>query len=231
MKGIILAFSGLLLFAVVSAQKSETRNISAFDKLEVFGNVVVELTKGTEEKCVVESQEISLDKITTKMEGRTLKINMSRELYSAGKTVRILLTYVQIYEISSKGGADVKSDGPLTADRIVFTAATGGNIYCDVDVKTLQVSVGQGSLIVSAGKAVNQEVEASSGGVFSAYELECQESLVSVVSKGKVKINTSKSLNANASTGGWVGYLGKPAQVTIKTSLGGKVEVGQVEEN
>jgi hypothetical protein len=230
MKAFLVCFLSISLFAGLSAQKTETRTISSFDKLDVFGNVIVELTKGTQEKLEVESQEIELNKITTKMDGRTLKISMSKDIYAAGKTVRILITYVQIYEIYSRGGADVKAEAPLTADRLVFEASTGGNIYVDVDTKTLQASVGQGSLIVSAGKTVNQEIEVNSGGVFSAFDLDCQETLVKANSKGRAKINTTKSLTATASTGGWVGFKGNPPIRDTKTNFGGTVEVATGEE-
>jgi hypothetical protein len=204
MKKIIILFLGVFLCFSGMAQKVETRAISSFDKIDVFGNVIVELIKGSEEKLVIESEEIDMENINTRMDGKTLKISNSKEMYSAAKTVRITLTYIQLYEITSKGGADVKSEVPLTADRVVFNASSGGNIYVDLDVKTMQSSVGQGSLIVSAGKCINLETEVNSGGVFSGFELECESAVVQSSSKGKVKLNVSKSLEANANTGGWV---------------------------
>ncbi|MFN8206780.1 MAG: head GIN domain-containing protein [Bacteroidales bacterium] len=230
MKKLMIVFLGMMLCHLSMAQKTETRAISTFDKLEVFGNVIVELTQGTVEKLVIESEEIEMDKINTRMDGKTLRISMGKEMYSAARNVRILLTYVQLYEITSKGGADVKAEQPLKADRVVFNAATGGNIYVDLEVKAMQSSVGQGSLIVSAGKCTNLETEVNSGGVFSGFELECETAVVQSSSKGKVKLNVSQSLDANANTGGWVGYLGNPAKVQVKTNLGGKVEKAQEEE-
>jgi len=228
-RSFVVLFVLLACFSL-NAQKTEERPVSSFDKLDVFGNIVVDLIKGNQEKVVVESQEIALDRITTKMDGKSLKISMAADLCSSEKTVRILITYVQLYEIRSKGGADIRSDVPITADRLVYEAVTGGNIYVDVNVKALEASVGQGSLISISGKASSEEINVNSGGIFSGYDMECDEVNVNATTKAKAKVYAGKTLNARATTGGWIGYQGHPAQKIVKTSLGGKIEETVPEE-
>lgn len=231
MKRMLIA--GLLIFSMGYfgyAQKTEARSAEPFDKLEVFGKLVVELVKGDKEKIIIESQEIDPGKITTKVSNKTLKISMAEDLFASAKSVRIIVTYVQLYEIRSKGGAEVRSESPVKADRLVYEAVTGGNIYVDVDVKSLEASIGQGSLIYISGKADSQLIMANSGGVYSGYEVECRETEVKVSTKAKAKVFAQEVLNAQAATGGWIGYQGNPKQKIIKTNLGGKVEATMEEE-
>lgn len=222
-----------VLFACIqaTAQKVEVRSAESFDKLEVFGKVVVDLVKGNQEKIAIESQEIDPGKITTKVSGKTLKISMAEDIFAPEKSVRVLVTYVQLYEIRSKGGADVRSEVPLKADRVVYEAVTGGNIYVDVEAKTLEVSVGQGSLVYISGKADSQLISVGSGGVYSGYGVECRETEVKATTKAKAKVFAGEILNAQATTGAWIGYQGNPKQKIVKTSLGGKIEATIPEED
>lgn len=225
MKNMIIA--GILIAGISFygyAQKTEARAAESFDKIDVFGKVVVDLMKGDKEKVIIESQEVDPGKVITKVTNKTLKISMAEDIFAAAKSVRVIVTYVQLYEVRSKGGADVRSEVPLKADRIVYEASTGGNIYVDVDVKNLEASIGQGSLIYISGKADSQLITANSGGIYSGYGVECKETEVKVSTKAKAKVYAGEILNAQATTGGWIGFQGNPKQKIIKTSLGGKIE-------
>ena len=225
MKTMIIA--GILIAGISFygyAQKTEARAAESFDKIDVFGKVVVDLMKGDKEKVIIESQEVDPGKVTTKVTNKTLKISIAEDIFAAAKSVRVIVTYVQLYEVRSKGGADVRSEVPLKADRIVYEASTGGNIYADVDVKNLEASIGQGSLIYISGKADSQLITANSGGIYSGYGVECKETEVKVSTKAKAKVYAGEILNAQATTGGWIGFQGNPKQKIIKTSLGGKIE-------
>lgn len=229
-----LMMAGLLIAGISfcgQAQKTEARSAEPFDKIDVFGKVVVDLIKGDKEKVIVESQEIDPGKVSTKVTNKTLKISMAEDIFAAAKSVRIIVTYVQLYEIHSRGGADVRSEVPLKADRVVYEASTGGNIYVDVDVKNLEASIGQGSLIYISGKADSQLVTANSGGIYSGYGVDCKETEVKVSTKAKAKVYAGEVLNAQAATGGWIGFQGNPKQKIIKTSLGGKVEATVEDED
>ena len=191
----------------------------------------MELFKGKidELEIILETDQIQFSQIKTDVEEKTLKIRMSTDLFSPSSNVRIKVPYQMIREINSKGGADVTCKGVMKGDKIIFQATSGGDIFLEVELNTLDAEIGQGSLIVLEGKTGSQEVKASSGGTYSAFKLESDKAYVKTVTGGKAKVTVSEFLDANSTTKGYIGYKGNPGKKEIKTSLGGTIEVSNEE--
>ena len=234
MKNIVVAILvSIFCFPDSFAQRVETRKLNGdFDKLEVFGKLEVELVKSSGSEVKIKTDDdISLDDIKIEIKDRKLKISMTAEIFSSQKKVNIQVPFNEIREIETSGGADVRSFDAVTGDKIDFKAVSGGNLYLTVHLKTLDAKVTQGSTIVFEGDVESQVVSASSGGVYSAYDLECNDSYVGTSTGGKAKVTANHLLDAKATSKGWIGYTGKPKDKNIKESLGGVVEEGVVNEN
>jgi len=228
-KRIITIAAILSIGIIVNAQRTETRTLDGnFDKIEVFGKIEVELVKKKSEKIEIKADsDISLDDIKVKLEDRTLKISMTSELFDYQKKVQIFVPYQELRVVEVSGGSDIRSQSTLEGDRIEFKASSGGNIYLSLKLNTIDARVAQGSLIVFDGSVDSQVVESASGATYSAYDLNCGETHVSVSTGGKAKIKATEILKAKATTKGWIGYQGNPGKKKINETLGGKVEVGQ----
>jgi hypothetical protein len=214
---------------ILNAQRTEIRTLDGnFDKIEVFGKIEVELVKKKSEKIEIKADsDISLDDIKVNLEDRSLKISMTSELFDHQKKVQIFVPYQELRVVEVSGGSDIRSQSTLEGDRVEFKATSGGNIYLTLDLNAIDARVAQGSLMVFEGSVNSQVVESASGATYSAYDLNCEETHVSVSTGGKAKIKATKMLDAKATTKGWIGYLGNPGKKEINETLGGKVEIGQ----
>jgi len=235
MKKIIFLFTSLsLLLAATHAQKFENRDLKPFDAVNAFGNMSVILVQGEEEKVEIKIQSesnIPLSNVTTEVEEMALKIRLTSELFKAADKVTVTVTYKKIRRLVAGGSADMMSEELFTGDKLTLKANTGGNIYIDVDVESIDASVNQGSVIGVDGYTKSQVVEVAQGATYSGYDLDCDNTYVKANTKGIAKVIVNNLLEARATTGGYIGYGGKPKKKDIKETLGGEVEFVEQETN
>ncbi len=111
----------------------------------------------------------------------------------------------------------------LTGDTIKLQAASGGKMELKLKVNEIHAEVKQGAILVLYGSSLNQYIEVSSGGSYSAYQLESRDSEVKSVMGGRAMITTRRILTARATTRGFIGYKGSPVSVVTDASLGGEI--------
>jgi hypothetical protein len=90
-------------------------------------------------------------------------------------------------------------------------------------VGRLDARVNQGADIILYGIAEEQQVDAYSWGNYLAYDLETSETFVKAATGAQVKVSAANLLEANATSKAFVGYSGKPARKSFKTSVGGEI--------
>ena len=113
MKSLKIFITVLFLTIVnnVIAQNMETREINSFDKLDVFGNINIEMQKGEKESLQLFTKNVDLSDIKTEVKDKRLKISMKSNLFDDEAEVKIVLTYKEIREIYSNAAAEVKVIG------------------------------------------------------------------------------------------------------------------------
>jgi len=221
----ISLFLGFFLLSPLQSQRKISRPMDAFNKLDVFGNVIVYITKGSEVKFELEvPDDIDPTKVSTSMEGKTLKIRYTQQLLKNSSKIKVFLTYTEIQDINIRSSAEVFGDSVIKGERLVLNASTGSNFDITVDVGNLDVKASDGSVVVLTGFVKTLDAETSMNATLSAYELDADEAFVRAHSNSKIKVNAEKALTATASSGGYIGYLGNPPQKTITTKMAGKVE-------
>jgi hypothetical protein len=214
----------IFLFTLkANSQKIDERILDAFNIVNVFGNLEVQLIKADKERMLINSPEIDVSKINSRIDKNELKISMNSDLFSASKKVRIKLYYKNIIEINSTGGANIVSEDIIKADKMDFNAASGGNISLSLDVNILEASVGQKSVISFEGNVNHQKISATLGGTYDAFELISDDAVVKANTGGKIKVYAAKLLDATARTKGYVGYKGKPEKTNFDSSTGGEI--------
>ena len=224
MKNILLINVMLLIGGSGIAQKIEDRNLESFSSVNVFGNIEVQLIKDEKEHMVINSREIDVSKISSRIDKSALKISMSKDLFSASKKVTIKLYYKNIVEINSTGGADIVSENVFKADKMKFYAASGGNISLSVDLNIIDASVSEGSVISLDGNVNYQKVLSKLNGTYDAFELISDNAVAKANTGGKIKIYAAKLIDAVARTKGYIGYKGKPGRTNFDSSSGGEIK-------
>lgn len=111
----------------------------------------------------------------------------------------------------------------LATEKISLLAASGGKMELKLRVEEIHAEVKQGAILVLYGSVFKQVIEASSGGSYSAYQLESIDSEVKSLMGGRAMVTTRRILNARAATRGFIGYKGSPVSVSVDAALGGEI--------
>jgi hypothetical protein len=91
-----------------------------------------------------------------------------------------------------------------------------------IDTSALRVDVSGGSRVTAAGNATSQEVWTSGGATYDGRALVGRSARVAASGGGHSLVNVSEELDAQASGGGRVEYLGRP-RLQQTTSGGGSI--------
>ncbi len=212
---------------MVFAQKSEERNLKPFDKVRVNSEVKVFLSKGDKEQARVVASGIELTDVITRIDGKTLNIELSRGVFY-GINVDLFVTYRELRDIYVTGSGSVSVEDTITGDKVVLVATTNGQIQADLDLRTADIEVGQGSTIRLKGKIGSYEAKISAKGILSALDLQADSTFVKVASASTAKVFARELLDANVRTGGTLTYAGSPRNKKIKTGIA--TTVNEIEE-
>lgn len=224
MKKAITCLSILLASIIaVQAQTSETRKLDTFDEIKVSESISVRLKKGSINEAKIETRGVDTDRVETEVEGNTLYIRMKRGNYFS-KNVEIELTYANELEaVSVSSSGSIIGSDEIATEKFEIKASSSGRADLILNVRELEVRVSSSADVILSGKAKFQEIDISSSGRLSAYDMDSEEVDVQVSSSGKAEVTVHGLIEGRASSSGKVYYRGNPDKVYVDTSSSGKV--------
>ena len=134
MKNLITVVAILVSFAAFG-QNIVNREIKSFDKIEVKGNISVEMTQGNKESIEIKAINVDPSEVETEVKDKLLKIKMKSNLFDENVKVKIKLTYKEIRKITSNASAEIKILDKIEGDKIFANATSGGRILMKVDLE------------------------------------------------------------------------------------------------
>lgn len=207
----------------VCAQDSETRQIAPFKSVKASEAIDVYLKKGDKESLKVEATGTSLANVITEITGTSLRIHMRDGNYK-NRNVKVYVTYVNLEKVSASSAANVFSEGPIKCTSIDISASSAGSVEVTLEAEMVSVGASSAGDAVLEGKTSSLEVEVSSAGSVDAYNLESEKVSASASSAGSAKVNVTKELDAQASSGGSIRFRGNPIKTNTDSSSGGSVK-------
>jgi len=224
MKQVGILFVLVLTASAAFAQQSESRQLDKFNGIRVGEAIDLYLKKGDKESARVEVDGVKVSDVLTEVSGNYLRVHMRSGNYRGNRTVKVYVTYVSIQKINASSASSVFSEGVVKATSLDLSATSAANIEIEVEADEVMVDVGSAADITLEGKAKRCTVEASSAGSVDAYNFECENVDARASSAGSAKINVTKSLDAEASSGGSIRYRGNPTSTNTDSSSGGSVK-------
>lgn len=219
MKRIVIITGFILVNYFTYSQQTEERKLSSFDKVNVLSEVNVYMNKGTEENVKVSAYGIDLAEVETIINGKTLQIQLTRGVQKNAK-IDIYVTYKEVRDLSVAAAGKISVQDTLKGDKVVLNAITNGEIDSELNLKTVDINIGQGGVVRLTGKVGSIDAKLSTGGILSAIDLQSDSTYVKVSSTGNAKVTANSLLDADVKTGGNLTYAGKPSQKNIKKGFG-----------
>jgi len=125
--------------------------------------------------------------------------------------------------IKSSSGSNIFSEDSLKTGNLEIKSTAGSNVRLSLEAGELTISAAAGSNIFVDGNAKSVNMKASSGSNIKAGDLLTENCDAKVSSGANIWINVHKELNAKASSGGNLFYVGEPNPLRITKSSGGNI--------
>ena len=222
MKKIGIFFTVLLITVQSYGQQKEKRDVGSFDEVQVSQAIDLYLKKGTKESVEVEARGLDYDEVLTEVRGSRLKVHLEGHRYR-NISVKVYVTYVELQGISASSASTVYAEGTIKGDRMTIDVSSAADVEVSVDVNDLNVSASSSGDVEVAGKSKFLEVSVSSAGGVDAYDLEAENVRVRASSGAGAKVNAKNEIDAHASSGASIRYIGNPAKSRTDSSSGGSV--------
>lgn len=199
-----------------------TKNLGDFNAVSVFDKVNVKLIASTENKIIIKGSRAS--ELETVNKNGELKIRMPFPKLLSGDDIRVQLYFKNIDDVSASEGSFVSSDEVFKATIMTVSAREGAEVHLEIDAEKANVKAVTGGIIELSGKANNQEVTITAGGILEAADLHTLQTTISVSAGGNAEIHATTLVDAKVRAGGTVKIYGNPKQINKATVLGGKIE-------
>jgi len=219
-KKLLILFLGFTAFAYA---QDRTQNLGDFNEIKIFNGLSVEIERSDNSKVDISGEKT--DDVVVKNINGKLKLSLKfPEQFNADK-VKIKIFYNQdIVTLDANEGSAIFSDETIDQVNLTVKTQEGAYISIPIDVKYLTIKAVTGASIKVTGKAVNQDVEVTTGGVYEAYDLINEYADITAASGGRAEVHVTNLLDAKVRFGGNVYYKGNPEKVNSKKVFGGKVK-------
>ena len=213
----------LLLSCSISwAQESIKKNIGDFNTLKVYNGLEVELQKSSDSRIEIVGEQAE-DVVVVNSNG-ILKIRLRVPDSFVPEDVRIVLFYNRDIDVlDANEGGKITSEKRINQQHLEVKVQEGAFIDLDIKVKHLVVKSVTGGIIELMGEAQNQNIEANTGGEYSAYDLKSKQVNVTAASGARVEVQSNEILDAKVRFGGTIHYKGNPEVLRTKKIIGGKI--------
>lgn len=232
---ITVALIGILLLIILAAGYlwgrgsgnlvKETRTVSDFNRVEISGTGVLNITQSGEEALEVEAEDNIMKHLETYVENDTLKLRVKSPwfFWTIWPTKRITynLSVDDLNRIGISGSGEINTDS-LSADNLTIQISGSGKADMVLDVKNLEVNISGSGEFELAGSADNQEIKISGSGDYGAKNLISDTARINISGSGDAVLNAEKSLDVTISGSGEVQYVGSPS-LTQSISGSGKI--------
>jgi hypothetical protein len=228
---LLLAALPAVLFAqdrVINDANAEARNTPSFHAIRVATGIQLIVKQGDADAVAVSaSDKETRDRIKTEVVDGELKIYVETKLWGNGafkyKNLKAYVSVKNIDKFNGVSGSTTTIDGSLAFKELDISLASGARLTGDVKGDYLSVSQHSGAKMYLGGQAQTLLVHTNSGAAFYGYNLTAGKCEVGASSGGKMEINVTRELMAEAISGGKIEYRGGGVITKMSTGSGGTI--------
>ncbi len=230
MKKIFLLLLPIFLFSCIRNKKgsgviiTETKNVGAFNAIDVAGSINVELVQGSNNEVTIGADDNIIKYIQVVNKDGVLKVRLTNSGSIRKFTANVKITSALFSSIVASSSVDVTSTNLLTAtDKINITASSSSNVELNVDAPNIIAECSSSGTIEIKGKTKQLNATAKSSADIKAENLQAETVIANASSSGTVNVFASVKLDATASSSGDIHYTGGVTDIVKKESSSGSV--------
>jgi hypothetical protein len=184
----------------------QARYVAAFDKVELAGSNNVLIRVGEKQSVVVKADANLLDRVTTKVQSRTLVVANAPGGFTPTSPMSVEVTVPTLNALTLSGSGNIVIDG--------------------VRAESLTVTLPGSGTLTASGTATRLDVTVSGSGTVQFTRLVANDVQAVVSGSGSIFVTATTSLDASVSGSGAILYAGNPQNVTKSVTGTGAITEG-----
>ena len=234
MKKLILLIA-ILTISTIQAQKkikgngnitTVTRTTSDYEGIKCAGSFDYVLVAGNEGKITLEGESNLLDYIITEVKDGNLIVKTENHINlspSWNKTVKITIPFKDINQVSLAGSGDLWNEDKITSNNLKVALAGSGDVVLNIEASTVESSLAGSGDLTLKGKTNSLEARVAGSGDFHGFDLQSNNTDVSVAGSGDAQVVCNGSLKARVAGSGDIKYTGNPKTEDTKVAGSGSI--------
>jgi hypothetical protein len=210
---------------------SQTRNIGAFNVLEVNGWVDVVLEQGAETTVEVISGENLIANISTEVDTDNGKLTISNNNQChwsrGGSQPTVKVKYQSLAQIDHLGFGNISSVDTVKNTSLVVNIKGNGDVKLLVDVTNFRCNMLELGDLEVQGKSVSSNLFSHNVGFFKGKNFMTNYCVARTRDEGQFEVTVSDSLRATVESTGDIIYYGNPVYVKTNVTGTGTVKAGK----
>ena len=182
---------------------TQTRDVPAFDAVELAGGNNVVIHAGGTQSVVVKADDNLLNRVTTRVQSRTLVIGNTPGGLTTRSPMSVVVTVPTLSELTLAGGGNILVDG--------------------IKTKSLTVTLSGGGNLTGSGTAGSLDVTLSGSGNVLFTRLAADKVHAVLSGSGNIFVTATASLDASIPGSGSIAYAGNPHVVTKSVTGSGAI--------
>jgi hypothetical protein len=211
------------LAAPVAETSGSVRDVQGFDRLDLGTSGDVVLTQGPVESLEIIASAADLDRISTVVSGRTLRIGTVRPGDSPRGRVTYRLTMKNIAALAMNSSGSLGAGRIDTDDLRIAINSSGSVTIASLSARTLDVVINSSGSVTAAGTVDGQSLRSNSSGEYRAADLASREASVLLQSSGRATVRVSERLDGRITSSGSIRYHGNPPKITVNATSSGRL--------
>lgn len=195
-----------------------------FDEVEFGHAFVATVTQGDTYNVLVRVDDNLVDRLVVEQDGNRVRIGMADGTMVTRGTLEADITLPDLTQLIASGASRVQLNPFSLNDLLTANASGAAQIHGDVDAVDLELDASGASTLFLAGTAANVHAVASGASTIDLTELSAVDAQTEANGASNVTVNITGILDADASGGSNIYYLGDPEMGDVQTSGGSNVE-------
>jgi len=232
MKKVYLLICLLLLISTLGVSQKTRKDLPAFKAIDAFGPFNIELIKSDKEYAEIDFNHIDPEDLVIEVQKDVLKLKIKNnhyfnewkeDNYRKSEFVKVKIHYIDIDVIEAEAGTFITSPQALKSKYLHIDCSMGAEITLDIIAKEMEVIASMGGVLELRGQTEELDVKASMGGELNAAQLESKIAFVKASMGSDVTVNVLEELEASASFGASIEYIGGPNVRHTSSNMGGEI--------
>ena len=203
---------------------TKTISTGSYDIIEGTGFMDIHLEKGPEGHITVTTDDNLHEYIKIEVKDNILILKTKENVNIRTKMgVHITVPFEVISKVALTGSGNIDTKDMIAVNEFNASVTGSGDVVLAVEASKVQAMITGSGDITFSGSTSNLEVNLSGSGDFKGFDIDSQDTNVSVSGSGDAEVVAKENLVARVNGSGGIIYKGNPVKKDVKTSGSGDI--------